>query len=173
MRSPVRRVSFACAALLLGTSLAACGAETTAPGVVLSFQTDLAAPKDITHVGLYVRVISGANPGKLLKNIVFNVERDRVQLPSTYTLVSAGKPVTVRVQVVGFRTRVVDPNKGAPEPFILREAVIAVSDAAWRDRPDRFPRGRPKAPIVPAKAWINQPPSSIETSTASHTSEAA
>ena len=49
----------------------------------------------------------------------------------------------------------------------------ATLDAAWRDRPDRFPRGRPKAPIVPAKAWINQPPSSIETSTASHTSEAA
>ena len=49
----------------------------------------------------------------------------------------------------------------------------ATLDAAWRDRPDRFPRGRPKAPIVPAKAWINQPPSSIQTSTASHTSEAA
>ena len=31
----------------------------------------------------------------------------------------------------------------------------------------------PAPPIVPAKAWINQPPASIQTSSASHTSEAA
>lgn len=46
-------------------------------------------------------------------------------------------------------------------------------DAAWRARPDRFPSGRPKAPTVPTKAWINKPPASIQTDTASHTSEAA
>ena len=46
-------------------------------------------------------------------------------------------------------------------------------DAAWRARPDRFPGGRPQAPKVPTKAWINQPPASIQTSSASHTSEAA
>lgn len=56
---------------------------------------------------------------------------------------------------------------------VLREARQDTLDAAWRARPDRFPRGRPTAPSVPAKAWINRPPSSIESSPASHTSEAA
>lgn len=55
----------------------------------------------------------------------------------------------------------------------LRRARQDTLDTAWRARLDRFPHGRPKAPTVPAKAWINRPPASIETSPASHTSEAA
>lgn len=38
-----------------------------------------------------------------------------------------------------------------------------VLDAAWTAHPDRFRRGRPTAPTVPLRAWINQPPASIET----------
>ncbi len=48
-----------------------------------------------------------------------------------------------------------------------------VLDAAYQANPDRFRRGRPTAPTVPKKAWINQPPSTIETSTNSYTPEAA
>lgn len=56
---------------------------------------------------------------------------------------------------------------------IQRRARQKVLDAAWQARPDRFPRGRPIAPTVPTKAWINQPPATIQTSTTPHTSKAA
>ena len=55
----------------------------------------------------------------------------------------------------------------------IRKARQAVLDAAYRATPDRFRRGRPTAPAVAKQAWINQPPSTIETSTNSYTPEAA
>ena len=39
----------------------------------------------------------------------------------------------------------------------------AVLDAAYADRPDRFRHGRPTAPSLPTRAWINRPPSTIQT----------
>jgi transposase InsO family protein len=39
----------------------------------------------------------------------------------------------------------------------------AVLDAAYADRPDRFHQGRPSAPSLPKRAWINRPPSTIQT----------
>lgn len=39
----------------------------------------------------------------------------------------------------------------------------AVLDAAYADRPDRFHGGRPVAPGLPTRAWINRPPSTIQT----------
>ncbi len=39
----------------------------------------------------------------------------------------------------------------------LRTARQSVLDAAYAEHPDRFRRGRPKAPTVPEKAWINKP----------------
>jgi putative transposase len=36
-------------------------------------------------------------------------------------------------------------------------------DAAYAERPDRFHLGRPIAPGLPAQAWINRPPSTIQT----------
>ena len=38
-----------------------------------------------------------------------------------------------------------------------------VLDAAYADRPDRFRGGRPLAPGLPSRAWINRPPSAIQT----------
>jgi len=38
-----------------------------------------------------------------------------------------------------------------------------VLDAAFAAHPDRFRHGRPVAPGLPIKAWINRPPSKIET----------
>ena len=38
-----------------------------------------------------------------------------------------------------------------------------VLDAAYTAHPERFPRGRPRAPELPSRAWINRPPSTIET----------
>lgn len=37
-----------------------------------------------------------------------------------------------------------------------------ILDEAWTLNPERFHRGRPKAPRLPARVWINQPPSIIE-----------
>jgi putative transposase len=48
----------------------------------------------------------------------------------------------------------------------IRDDRQRVLDAAWAARPDRFHRGRPTASRLPAKAWINKPSSSIETTEA-------
>jgi putative transposase len=37
-----------------------------------------------------------------------------------------------------------------------------VLDAAYAAHPERFHRGRPQAPELPSKVWINKPPSTIE-----------
>ena len=38
----------------------------------------------------------------------------------------------------------------------------AVLDAAYLAQPERFHRGPPRAPALPAKVWINPTPSKIE-----------
>lgn len=53
----------------------------------------------------------------------------------------------------------------------LRAARQAVLDAAYTEHPERFRRGRPTAPTVPEKAWINRP--TITTTTEPHTGNAA
>jgi len=42
------------------------------------------------------------------------------------------------------------------------QARQAVLDDAYTAHPERFPRGRPRAPELPSRAWINRPPSTIE-----------
>jgi len=37
-----------------------------------------------------------------------------------------------------------------------------VLDAAYTAHPERFHGGRPQAPELPSKVWINKPPSTIE-----------
>lgn len=37
-----------------------------------------------------------------------------------------------------------------------------ILDDAWALHPERFHRGRPQAPQLPTRVWINQPPSTIE-----------
>ena len=44
-----------------------------------------------------------------------------------------------------------------------------VLDTAWATHPERFHRGRPQAPHLPTKVWINQPPATIETAQPQHT----
>lgn len=50
-----------------------------------------------------------------------------------------------------------------------RERRQHVLDTAWKAHPDRFSRGRPQAPDLPTKVWINQPPSTIEAEGDRHT----
>jgi hypothetical protein len=38
-----------------------------------------------------------------------------------------------------------------------------VLDAAYAAHPERFPHGRPLAPALPRKVWINQPRPTIQT----------
>lgn len=45
----------------------------------------------------------------------------------------------------------------------VRAARQTVLDTAYATHPDRFRRGHPTAPELPIKAWINRPPSKIET----------
>lgn len=45
---------------------------------------------------------------------------------------------------------------------VVRQGRQCVLDAAYQAHPERFPRGRPVAPKLPARVWINQPPSKIE-----------
>lgn len=45
----------------------------------------------------------------------------------------------------------------------VREHRQTVLDAAYAAHPERFPLGRPRAPALPSRAWINRPPSTIET----------
>ena len=51
----------------------------------------------------------------------------------------------------------------------VRDARQEVLDAAHRAHPDRFIAGPPQAPKLPAKVWINNPRTKIESSTDSHT----
>ena len=44
----------------------------------------------------------------------------------------------------------------------VRDARQLVLDAAYAAHPERFHAGPPHAPELPARAWINQPPSTIE-----------
>jgi transposase InsO family protein len=48
-----------------------------------------------------------------------------------------------------------------------------VLDAAYAGRPDRFRGRHPVAPKLPGKAWINRPPTTIETKEATQTKPAA
>lgn len=45
----------------------------------------------------------------------------------------------------------------------VRDARQLVLDAVYAEYPERFRRGRPRAPELPVQAWINQTPSKIET----------
>jgi len=49
---------------------------------------------------------------------------------------------------------------------------IATLNAAYLARPERF-RSRPYPPSLPAQAWINQPPATLQTTTSPQTTEAA
>lgn len=51
----------------------------------------------------------------------------------------------------------------------IRTGRQDVLDAAWTAHPERFHRGRPQAPELPTKVWINQPPATIETTQTEHT----
>lgn len=51
----------------------------------------------------------------------------------------------------------------------VREGRQDVLDAAWKAHPERFGHGRPQAPDLPRKVWINQPVSTIETDADPHT----
>jgi hypothetical protein len=44
----------------------------------------------------------------------------------------------------------------------VRDGRQVVLDAAYLAHPERFHRGPPRAPELPAKVWINQTPSKIE-----------
>lgn len=45
----------------------------------------------------------------------------------------------------------------------IREDRQIVLNAAFAAHPERFKQGRPQAPKLPRRAWINRPPSTIET----------
>ncbi len=45
----------------------------------------------------------------------------------------------------------------------VRDARQIVLDAAYAIHPDRFHHGPPRAPELPSRVWINQPPAKIET----------
>lgn len=45
----------------------------------------------------------------------------------------------------------------------IRDDRQVVLDDAYTAHPERFPHGRPRAPELPARAWINRPPATIET----------
>jgi putative transposase len=45
---------------------------------------------------------------------------------------------------------------------VVRRNRQRVLDAAYLAHPERFPRGRPVAPTLPHRVWINQPPAKIE-----------
>jgi putative transposase len=50
---------------------------------------------------------------------------------------------------------------------------IATLKAAFLARPERFRGRRPYPPSLPARAWINQPPASLQTTTSPQTTQAA
>ena len=45
----------------------------------------------------------------------------------------------------------------------VRDARQIVLDAAYAVHPERFHQGPPRAPELPSRVWINQPPAKIET----------
>jgi putative transposase len=45
----------------------------------------------------------------------------------------------------------------------IRDDRQIILNAAFAAHPERFQRGRPQAPKLPHRAWINRPPSTIET----------
>jgi putative transposase len=45
---------------------------------------------------------------------------------------------------------------------VVRRNRQRVLDAGYLAHPERFPRGRPVAPTLPHRVWINQPPAKIE-----------
>jgi len=47
----------------------------------------------------------------------------------------------------------------------IRDNRQLVLDSAYEAHPERFCQGRPTAPDLPTKAWINRPPTTIETDT--------
>ena len=47
----------------------------------------------------------------------------------------------------------------------IRDNRQLVLDTAYEPHPERFCQGRPTAPDLPTKAWINRPPTTIETDT--------
>lgn len=55
----------------------------------------------------------------------------------------------------------------------VRDNRQLVLDSAYAAHPERFHRGRPIAPDLPARAWINKPPATIETDTDSRTGPTA
>lgn len=55
---------------------------------------------------------------------------------------------------------------------VIRGRRQQILDAAYAARPDRF-RGRPAAPKLPGKAWINKPRTTIETKETTQTKPAA
>ena len=50
---------------------------------------------------------------------------------------------------------------------------IATLNAAFLARPERFRGRRPYPPPLPARAWINQPPAALQTTTSPQTTQAA
>ncbi len=50
---------------------------------------------------------------------------------------------------------------------------IATLNAAFLARPERFRGRRPYPPSLPARAWINQPPAALQTTTSPQTTQAA
>jgi putative transposase len=44
----------------------------------------------------------------------------------------------------------------------VRDSRQTVLDSAYAAHPERFHRDHPKAPELPARVWINQTPSKIE-----------
>jgi transposase InsO family protein len=45
----------------------------------------------------------------------------------------------------------------------VRDDRQTVLDASYREHPERFHKGPPRAPELPTRVWINRPPSTIET----------
>ena len=50
---------------------------------------------------------------------------------------------------------------------------IATLKAAFLARPERFRGRRPYPPSLPARAWINQPPATLQTTASPQTTQAA
>ena len=55
----------------------------------------------------------------------------------------------------------------------VRDTRQLVLDAAYAAHPERFRKGPPQAPELPCRAWINRPPSKIETTEDRHPTLAA
>ena len=58
------------------------------------------------------------------------------------------------------------------EQVAIEARRAATLDAAYRAHPERFHR-RPRPHQMPAQAWINQPPATIQATTSPQTTQAA